>query len=244
VIPARLLVCALAATTAAGTGLAVNAATAAGPAGGVCTLTGNANFAPNGPGNKATFSYSFTGTLDNCQSSVGGPASGTIEAGVLLTKVPVSWTATDASGNPITVTGTASYQEPTSSGTSTAPNSCANGDTHGTSIVRWADGGVSVIGYDTQSAAAGVVLTGSVGDSVDATLVPGSVVAADGTPAADSVAPATHTISTTEAATPVGNDAGGLLTFQVTDPTQCSSDAGVQTAGITGAVAVGNPTGS
>ena len=34
-----------------------------------------------------------------------------------------------------------------------------------------------------------------------------------------------------------------LLTFQVTDPTQCTTAGGVQTAGISGAVAVGNPTG-
>lgn len=237
-IPARLLVCALAATTAAGTGLAVNAATAAGPAGGVCTLTGSANFAPNGPGNKATFGYSFTGTLDNCQSSVGGPASGTIEAGVALTKVPVVLTVTDATGGTSQVNGTATYQEPVPSGTSSAPNSCANGDTAGTSVVRWADGGVSVIDYTTQSAAAGVVLTGSVVQSVTATLVAGSESVAGAT------APATLPISTTEAATPVGNDAGGLLTFQVTDPTQCTTDGGVQTAGISGAVAVGNPTGS
>ena len=237
-IPARLLVCALAATTAAGTGLAVNAATAAGPAGGLCTLSGNANFAPNGPGNAATFAYSFTGTLDNCQTTVNGPASGTIEAGVVATKVPVTLTVTNPDGTTSQVAGTASYQEPIPSGTSTAPNSCATGDTAGTSLVRWADGKVSVIDYTTSSAAAGVVLTGSVVPSVTGTLVAGSE------SIAGSTAPATAAISTDEPATPVGNDAGGLLTFQVADPSQCTTDAGVQTAGISGAVAVGNPTGS
>ena len=231
-IPARLLVCALALTTAAGTGLAVNAATAAGPAGGACTLTGNAAFSPNGPGTKSTFGYSFTGTLDNCQSSVGGAPTGTIEAGIVLTKVPV--TLTTSTG---TVQGTASYAEPVPSGTSSAPNSCANGDTSGTSVVRWSDGAISVIDYTTQSAAAGVVLTGNVAQSLTATLVAGSE------SVAGSTAPATYTISTKGVETQVGDSAGGLLTFQVTDPTQCTADTGVQTAGISGAVAVGNPTG-
>jgi len=38
------------------------------PGGAGCTLSGAADFTPNGPGLQAAFGYSLTGTLTNCQS--------------------------------------------------------------------------------------------------------------------------------------------------------------------------------
>jgi hypothetical protein len=57
---------------------------------------------------------------------------------------------------------------------------------------------------------------------------------------AGSSAPSTYTISTTSATFPVGNGAQGLLTFQVADPSQCTTASGVSTAAISGIVGVGS----
>jgi hypothetical protein len=236
VIHRRLLVGVIAIATATGTGLALDAASAA-PAGGVCTLHGSATFSPNGPGNLDTFGYSFSGDLSNCQSTGGSPASGSIGAGQVLTET-VPLTVTNPDNTTSTVSGTAEYKEPQASGTGQVPGaSCAAGSTSGSSVVTWANGKTTVIDYSTQSAAAGVELSGSVVSGLTATLVAGSQ------SVAGSTAPSSFRITTTEASLPVGNDAGGILAFEVSDPTQCTTDGGVTTAGIDGAVAVGNPTG-
>lgn len=198
--------------------------------GGACQLSGSADFSPNGPGTADTFGYSFTGTLSNCESNSNSPASGTIAEGQVVTETV---TLTNPDGT--TTTGTAAYQEPVASGTGAVPgNSCAAGDTSGTSVVTWADNTTTVIDYTTQSAAAGVELTGSVVPGVTATLVPGSE------SVQGSTAPGTFTIPTTNTTLPVGDTANGLLTFEVTSPTDCTTATGVTSAGIDGVVGVGS----
>jgi hypothetical protein len=225
----RILIGFAAAVAATGAGLGAGPALAATGDGGVCTLHGAANFTPNGPGAASTFGYSFAGDLANCQSNAGAPASGTIGAGQVVTETVTLTTATG------TTTGTAKYQEPLASGTGAVPgNSCAVGDTSGTSVVTWADKTATVISYTTQSAGAGVKLTGTVIPSLTAKLVAGTESVSGAT------APATAVISSTNKALPVGDSAGGLLAFEVADPTQCTTANGVTTAGIDGAVAVGS----
>ena len=203
--------------------------------GGGCQLDGTANFAPNGPGTADTFGYSFSGALSGCQSSVAGaPTSGTIGAGQAVTE-SVPLTVTNADGTTTTTTGTATYQEPASTGTSNVPGaSCGSGNTSGTAITNWSDGTTDVISYTTQSAAAGVQLQGTVVPSVTLQLVPGSQ------SIAGSSAPSTYTLSTTSTVFPVGDGAQGLLTFQVADPTQCTTASGVSNAAISGIVGVGS----
>jgi hypothetical protein len=122
----------------------VSPATAA--SGGGCQLDGTAAFSPPLTNDAKAFSYGFTGKLSSCKSSeAGSPASGTVEAGQVVT---------DPSGE--------QFQEPVPSGS----GSCANGTTSGTAIVNWADGTVTVFQYQTDSAAAAVHLSGTVVDSV------------------------------------------------------------------------------
>jgi len=175
---------------------------AAGPGGGECQLDGTANFNP-GPGANPTgaFSYNFGGTLSGCNSSeAGAPAGGQIHA-----------------GQPITYNG-ATVALPQASGT----GSCATGTTKGTSVVQWADGSTSVIDYTTTSAAAGVVLQGTVVPSVTGTDT------ATGTPV---------TVTTTRY---LADGAAGVLAFEVSDPTQCNTPAGVVSAGIQGVTGIGH----
>jgi hypothetical protein len=103
---------------------------------GGCQLHGGANFAPPLTNTAQSFNYSFSGVVTNCQSSSGGPTSGTVFAG------------TD--GLPV----------PSGSG------SCASSTTSGTAVVQWADGTTTVMQYTTTGAAAAVALQGSVIASV------------------------------------------------------------------------------
>ena len=221
------------AALAAATSIGASAGAATG--GGGCQLAGTANFAPNGPGTADTFGYSFSGTLSGCQSSVSGaPTSGTIGAGQVLTE-SVPLTVTNPDGTTTTTTGTAGYREPASTGTSNVPGaSCASGQTSGTAITAWNDGSTDVISYTTQSAGAGVQLQGTVVPSVSLQLVPGSQ------SIAGSSAPSSYTLATTSTVFPVGNGAQGVLTFQVADPTQCTTASGVSDAAISGIVGVGS----
>ena len=214
-----------------GVGSAVSATAA--PGGGGCELSGSADFAPNGPGTASTFGYSFGGNLTNCESNVSAPASGSIGAGKVVTE-SVPLTVTNPDGTTTTQPGTANYQEPKPTGTGSIPSaSCAAGATAGTAVTSWADGTIDVIDYTTQSAAAGVVLQGTVVPSVTLQLVPGSA----SIPGA--AAPATFVIHTTSTALPAGDGAVGALAFEVSDPTQCTTATGVTTAGIDGFVGVG-----
>jgi hypothetical protein len=216
----------------AGTGLSLSATAATG--GGECQLDGSATFSPNGPGTADTFGYSFGGALTSCQSSINAPSSGSISAGEVVTET-VPLTVTNPDGTTTTTTGTASYQEPPSSGTSNVPGaSCASGSTSGTAITTWADGTTDVIDYTTQSAGAGVQLQGTVVPSVTLQLVPGSA------SISGAAAPATYTVLTTSPVIPVGDGAQGLLSFQVADPTQCTTASGVSEAGISGVVGIGS----
>jgi hypothetical protein len=113
----------------------VGSASAAPNAGG-CQLHGSANFSPGLTNNAQNFTYNFTGDLTNCQSSTGGPASGTVFA------------------------GTNGLPTPTGSG------SCASSTTSGTAVVQWADGTTTVVQYSTTGAAAAVKLDGTVIGSV------------------------------------------------------------------------------
>jgi hypothetical protein len=203
---------------------------AADPGGAGCTLAGAADFSPNGPGVQTSFGYSLTGTLTNCQSSrAGAPTDGTIEVGQVITAtVPV----TLADGT--VVQGTASYQAPVATGTGTLPaNSCAAGSTAGDALITWADGSTSVVDYTTTSAGPAVSLEGTVVDSLTASLVPGST-----SPAGS--APATHTISSTSTAVPVGDGAQGVVAFTTEAPDGCTTEAGLAAVAVEGVVGVGS----
>jgi len=218
------------ALAAAGLGGAAHAA----PGGGGCQLDGSATFTPNGPGTADTFGYGFSGTLSNCQSSVSSPAAGTIGAGQVVSE-SVPLTVTNPDGTTTTTQGTARYQEPLATGTGSIPGaSCVAGATSGTAVTSWSDGTTDVISYTTQSVAAGVQLQGTVVPSVTLQLVPGSQ------SIAGSSAPSAYTVSTSNTAIPAGDGAVGLLTFQVADPTQCTTATGVTTAGISGLVGIGS----
>ena len=200
------------------------------PGGAGCTLTGAASFSPNGPGVQTAFGYSLTGTLTNCQSSrAGAPTEGTIEVGQVITAaVPV--TLADGS----VVQGTAKYQAPLATGAGTLPaNSCAAGSTAGDALITWADGSTSVVDYTTTSAGAAVSLQGTVVDSLTATLVPGSA-----SPAG--TAPATHTVSSTSTAVPVGDGAQGVVAFTTDAPDGCTTDPGLTAVAVEGIVGVGS----
>ena len=130
----RLLVFAIASTFMAFVPFAGSASAA--PNGGGCQLHGTANFSPPLSNTAQNFSYSFTGNLSNCQSSSGGPASGTVFAGTNGLPVPI--------GN----------------------GSCASSTTSGIAVAQWADGTTTVVNYSTSGAAAAVSLQGGVIGSV------------------------------------------------------------------------------
>ena len=99
-------------------------------------MKGIANISPGLTSTAQDFAYSFTGDLSNCQSSSGGPASGTVFAGTNGLPVP--------SGN----------------------GSCENSTTNGIAVAQWADGTTTVVQYSTTGALAAVALQGSVIGSV------------------------------------------------------------------------------
>jgi hypothetical protein len=191
----------------------------AGPAGaasgGGCQLQGSASFSPGLGATSRAFTYSFSGNLTGCQSTVAGaPTSGKVEAGKTLTR-----TYTDATTG---ATHTVTYQEPIGTGT----GGCTNSNTAGTGIVTWSDGTVTVLKYTTTGAAAAVNLSGSVAPSATLTAV-------DAQPGD----PTTITVATTRYA---GYSSQGALAFQPPDPTACNTTAGVTTAGISGFVGLGS----
>jgi hypothetical protein len=190
------------------------AGSAGAASGGGCQLQGSASFSPGLGATSKAFTYSFSGNLTGCQSTVAGaPTTGSVEAGKTQTR-----TYTD----PVTgVSHTVTYQEPTATGT----GGCSNSTTSGTGIVTWSDGTISVLSYSTTGAAAAVNLSGTVVPSVTLT-------ALDAQPGD----PTTITISTTRY---LGNSSQGVLAFQPPDPTACNTAAGVTTAGISGFVGLG-----
>ena len=124
----------------------VAAVPASAASGGFCQLSGTASFSPGLTNTAANFTYSFGGSLSQCQSNVSGaPATGTVEAGKVVT---------DPSGE--------QFQEPVPTGN----GSCANGTTQGTSISTWADGTTTVISYTTTAVTGAVNLQGTVVPSV------------------------------------------------------------------------------
>jgi len=202
--------------------------------GGVCSLDGNAKLTPGLASNTPTpapsvpapdwgipheadwgpaFTYSFHGTLDNCkggsQSGPGGPASGTISA-----------------GENVTINGV-QYK---SLGAATGNGGCTGSSTAGTSIIQWTGGGVSVVDYKTEGAAAAVALAGRFrSGTVALTRVqtgPNGEVLTDNIPLVFG-----------------GDYAGGPLAFHPTDPQDCTpagAATGVTDAPITGAIFHGN----
>lgn len=130
----KRLFCAVAAVAAVGVAFAAASAANASPYVAGCKLDGTATF--NNPLQGTTsgpFTYSFTGSLANCNSSnTAAPKSGTVFAGINGLA-------------PATGTG-----------------SCQTSTTAGESVVQWADGKTSVIKFTTSGAAAAVVLTGSI----------------------------------------------------------------------------------
>lgn len=116
--------------------VAFAASVSAATEGGGCQLNGTANFSPGLSSTAQNFNYSFTGSLSGCQSSSGGPASGTVFA------------------------GTNGLPTPTGNG------SCSSSTTSGISVAQWSDGTTTVIRYTTSGAAAEVALQGTVIPSV------------------------------------------------------------------------------
>jgi hypothetical protein len=112
--------------------VALGGSASADPNGGGCQLQGTANISPGLSNTAQDFSYSFTGDLTSCQSSSGGPASGTVMAGT--------------NGLPV----------PTGNG------SCVNSTTSGIAVAQWSDGTTTVVQYSTNGALAAVALQGSV----------------------------------------------------------------------------------
>ncbi|HEU4978439.1 MAG TPA: hypothetical protein VFT42_06055 [Solirubrobacteraceae bacterium] len=120
---------------------------------GGCVLSGTAAFNPGLSSTAQNFSYGFTGTLTNCQSTdSSAPASGTVEAGQTVTVAGIT------------------YQEPIATGN----GGCSSSTTAGIAIARWKDGTVTVIKYTTTGAAAAVQLAGTVIPSVTLTQVGGT----------------------------------------------------------------------
>lgn len=141
--------------------------------------------------------------------------------------VAYNWSYVDpATGQTLSGTANATYQEPVPTGN----GSCGTSSTSGTSVVNWADGTTTVVSYTTSGAAAAVQLSGSVVPSVTATL--SSFTGPTQAPPAS-----TLTISTTRDA---GDSELGTLTFQPPDPTLCAS-TGVTTAAISGGIGTGSP---
>lgn len=123
------------------------ASSASAQSGGGCQLQGSANFTPGLSSSSQAFTYNFGGSLTGCQSSQSGsPASGSVEAGKVLTD--------PATGE--------QFQEPAATGT----GGCSNSTTNGIAIVTWADGSQTVVQYSTTGAAAAVNLSGKVIASV------------------------------------------------------------------------------
>lgn len=193
--------------------------------GGGCELQGTASFNQPLTNTAQPFNYSFSGALSPCQSTIAGsPASGQVGAGNV---VPEQVTVSTAGGP---VQATFNYQEPLSSGN----GSCASNTTSGTGLVVWADGTQTALNYSTTGAAAAVALQASVLPSVVLQPVPGQGVTVGGVFYA---APA-YTFTTTRYTS--ADSADAALAFQPPDPTLCAS-SGVTTAGISGAVAIGQP---
>ena len=123
------------------------AGSASAQSGGGCQLQGSANFNPGLSNTTQSFNYDFGGSLSSCQSSESGaPASGTVEAGKVVT---------DPS------TGE-QFQEPAPTGS----GSCVSSTTNGIAIANWSDGTQTVVQYSTTGAAAAVSLSGTVLSSV------------------------------------------------------------------------------
>jgi len=186
-----------------GIALATAPAALAAANGGVCQLTGQANFASPGlTVNSSPFTYNFSGTLTNCHSGTtaglnGGPTGGTIQ-----TIGPGTFNATGSGG-------------------------CVSSTTSGVALVTWNDNDTTVVKYTTTGALAAVVQQGSVIASYQ------YQTGTDPTTGQ----PIYATYTTNEPATPVGDSAGGLLTFNPGSPTACNT--GVTSAAINGAIATG-----
>ena len=186
----KRLVSAAASVAAVGVAVLAAAPGAMAQQGGLCQLAGQANFSPSISATSQPFSYSFTGTLSNCQSSVKAPTGGTIAVGT--------------NGLPA----------------ASATGSCATSTTSGTAVITWNTGTTTVEQYSTTGVTGAVVIQGSVISSVSTST---------GT-----------TYTTNEPSTPVGEGAGGLVTFQPPNPQGCSpGGGGVSSAAINGVVGQG-----
>jgi hypothetical protein len=158
----------------------------------------------------AAFSPGLSNTAGNFNYSFTGDLTG-----CQSTVAGSPATGTVAAGQVVTNSAGERFQEPIPTGTGT----CANGTTSGSAVITWADGTQSVLRYSTTAAGAAVALTGQVIQSVTLAAInpaPGQ--------------PTSLTITTTRYS---GYSALAPLAFEA-DATQCSTPAGVSTAGIAG----------
>ena len=119
------------------------------PGTGGCLLEGTARFDAPGLGahihaEGTAFSYSFSGTLSNCASSLNAPASAAVQAGQAI----------GANGE--------TYDMPKGQG----QGGCGSSTTTGTALISWADGTKTLTNYSTTGATSGIALTGSVIESI------------------------------------------------------------------------------
>jgi hypothetical protein len=123
-------------------GLLVTLGAGAAEAAGVCSLQGTNYYTPRLTGTAGNFAVRSQGTLAACASEGGaGAVNGTRSLGNIWTG-PNGW----------------QWQEPVGAGT----GNCTSTTLNGTYIVRWADGGVTVVQQTTTSNTWAIRATGTV----------------------------------------------------------------------------------
>jgi hypothetical protein len=190
-----------------------------------CAASGQGAFTRNG----SSYAWSLQAALTDCQSTVGGPSSGTLTVGQTFSEsVPI----TLADGT--VVQGTAQYSEAAGSAVLTVPSSslCASSQVVSRPIISWDDGTTTVGFLPGGTVGPAAELQGSVAASAALGLVAGSADPAG-------TAPASYTVRTDNSALPVGSSLRGLLTMIADDPQTCESPGSFGSFSTSGVVEFG-----